>query len=99
MSSTIFDLCLVKKKHKSAITKKIANMEINRYYASCCTSSITDHFTKAWIRIRTPIKVWVEITYPFSNFNGCTVEVWEWIIIFFSHFIMGVIPYPCQNLS
>ena len=22
---------------------------------------------------------WDEITYPFSNFNGATVEVWEWI--------------------
>ena len=24
-------------------------------------------------------KVWNEITCPFTNFNGCTVEVWEWI--------------------
>ena len=23
--------------------------------------------------------VWYEITYPFPNFNGGTVEVWEWI--------------------
>ena len=23
--------------------------------------------------------MWDEITYPFPNFNGCTVEVWEWI--------------------
>ena len=26
-----------------------------------------------------PIKVWDEITYPFPNFSGCTVKVWEWI--------------------
>ena len=26
-----------------------------------------------------PDKVWDEITYPFPNFNGCTIEVWEWI--------------------
>ena len=30
-----------------------------------------------------PSKVWdeitYEITYPFPNFNGCTVEGWEWI--------------------
>ena len=26
-----------------------------------------------------PSKVWDEITYPFPNFNGCIVEVWEWI--------------------
>ena len=24
-------------------------------------------------------KVWDEITYPFPNLNGKTVEVWEWI--------------------
>ena len=26
-----------------------------------------------------PSKVWDEITYPFLNFNGCTIEVYEWI--------------------
>ena len=26
-----------------------------------------------------PSKVWDEITYPFTNFNGATFEVWEWI--------------------
>ena len=29
----------------------------------------------AWISNHTPNKVWDEITYPFLNFNGCTVEV------------------------
>ena len=29
----------------------------------------------AWISNHTPSKVWDEITYPFLNFNGCTVEV------------------------
>ena len=24
-------------------------------------------------------KVWGEVTYPFSNFTGAAVEVWEWI--------------------
>ena len=24
-------------------------------------------------------EVWDVITYPFPNFNGCTVEAWEWI--------------------
>ena len=23
--------------------------------------------------------MWEEITYPFANFNGATVEIWEWI--------------------
>ena len=29
----------------------------------------------AWINNYMPNKVWDEITYPFLNFNGCTVEV------------------------
>ena len=36
-----------------------------------------------------------EITYPFLNFNGGTVEVWEWIIDFISHFTGHVITYSC----
>ena len=28
-----------------------------------------------WISNHMPSKVWDEITYPFLNFNGCTVEV------------------------
>ena len=26
--------------------------------------------------------MWNENTYPFTNFNGCTIEVWEWISTF-----------------
>ena len=37
-----------------------------------------------------------EITYPFPNCNGSTVEVWEWIINFILHFIMDLITYPCH---
>ena len=43
--------------------------------------------------------MWDEITYPFPNFNGCTVEVWEWIGNFIPHFIMGVITYPFWDSS
>ena len=35
--------------------------------------------------------MWDEITYPFSNFNGATVEVGDGISIFIPHFIIGVI--------
>ena len=38
----------------------------------------------AWICNHMPCKVWDEITYPFPNFNSCTVEVWEWISNFIS---------------
>ena len=43
-------------------------------------------------------KVWDEITYPFLNFNGCTVEVYEWISNFIPHFIIDVITYPCFKM-
>ena len=29
-----------------------------------------------------------EIIYPFPNFNGCTVEVWEWASNLISQFII-----------
>ena len=35
-----------------------------------------------------------EITYPFPNFNDCTVEVWEWISNFVSHLTVHVVTYP-----
>ena len=31
-------------------------------------------------------KVWGEITHPFLNFNGATIEVYEWISNFIPHF-------------
>ena len=40
-------------------------------------------------------KVWDEITHPFPNFNGCTVEVREWISNFIPYFTMYVITYAC----
>ena len=39
-------------------------------------------------------KVWAGITYPFPNFNGCTIEVWEWINNFSLQFTGHVITYP-----
>ena len=47
----------------------------------------------AWLSNDMLSKVWDEITYAFSNFNGCTVEVWEWIRNFIPHFTMDVITY------
>ena len=36
-------------------------------------------------------KVWDDITYPFPNFNGCAVDVWERISNFIPHFIIDMI--------
>ena len=46
-----------------------------------------------------PSKVWDEISYPFPNFNGSTVEAWEWISNFIPHYIMDVIAYPWWYLK
>ena len=40
--------------------------------------------------------VWDEITYPFLNFNGATVEALERISNFTLHFARHVITYPCS---
>ena len=44
-------------------------------------------------------KVWDEITNPFLNFNGATVEVFEWISNFIPHLTGRVITYPCYDES
>ena len=48
----------------------------------------------AWIDNHRPTKVWDEITYPFPNFNGATVEVWEWISNSIPDFKLDAIIYP-----
>ena len=41
-----------------------------------------------------PYKVWDEITYPFPNFNGCTVEIWKRISNFVPHITEHMFTYP-----
>ena len=50
----------------------------------------------AWISNYIHYKVWDEITYPFPNFKGATIEVWEWISNFFTHFMMAMITNPFE---
>ena len=45
----------------------------------------------AWTSNHKPSKVWDEIIHPFLNFNGCTVEVEEWISNYIPHFIIDMI--------
>ena len=40
-----------------------------------------------------PSNVWDEITYPFPNSNGCTVEEWEWRGNLIPHILLDVIIY------
>ena len=48
----------------------------------------------AWLRNYTNNKVLNKITYPFPNFNGATVDVWEWICTFIKYSTGHVITYP-----
>ena len=50
-----------------------------------------------WINNYIHYNVRNEINNPIPNFNGCTVEVWEWISNFIPHFT--VITYPCWDYS
>ena len=49
----------------------------------------------SWISNHVPSKMWDEITYPFTNFNSCTIEVWQEISNFITHFIIYAINYLC----
>ena len=43
--------------------------------------------------------VWDDITHPFPNFKGCTVEVWEWISNFIPYCARPIITYPFLGLK
>ena len=51
----------------------------------------------AWISNYMPSKMWDEITYPFPNFNGATVEVWERKSNLIPHYIIEAITYLCWD--
>ena len=42
-------------------------------------------------------EVWDEITYPVPNFNGATIDIWEWIGNFIPHFAGHMFSYPCWD--
>ena len=44
-----------------------------------------------------PYKVRDEVTYPFQNVNGSTVEVPEWVSNLIPHLITDAITYPYWN--
>ena len=66
------------------------NMSMKNISSSLVTIAI---LIPAWISNPMSSKAWDEITYPIINFNGCAVEVLEWISNFTPLFIMGVITY------
>ena len=53
------------------------------------------NLSPVWISDHIPIQVWDEIIYPFLNFNedfnGCTIEIWEFVSSSISHCFIGAI--------
>ena len=69
---------------------------MTKFYVVVVILQIVGDDTRGPVYINNHIlsKVWDEITYPFLNVNGATVEVWEWISIPIPHIMMDVITYP-----
>ena len=69
----------------------------------CLISSSSPFYRHRWTLIPVWISnyihhdVWDETTYPFPNFNGSTVEPWEWISNIIPHLKGRVIEYPCRD--
>ena len=55
-------------------------------------------FVTAWMSNYILNIVWGKITYPFPNFNGKTVKLWEWINNLILHFTGHINTYPCWDL-
>ena len=72
-----------------------SRMYVSRMYAS--HMYVSRMYASRMYAPRGQIRISSQITYPFPNFNGATVEVWEWISNFNPHLIMDVITYPRWN--
>ena len=78
-----------KRRHFDVITSKWRRFDvITTSLLRDVSTGLKQHWP--WISNYMHYKPWVEITYPFPNFNGCT----EWISNFTPHFTWHVITYP-----
>ena len=85
---------------KSFLMENMGLFIVHSQYHNCCTPSdtrnqvTTSPFTDMdsllsnheYVIKSIHYKEWDEITYPFLNFNGATVEVKEWKINFIAYF-------------
>ena len=59
--------------------------------------SVSEEIADIFINYDIDYKVWDEITYPFLNFKGCTVEASKWMSNVIPHFTRHVITYQCWD--
>ena len=69
----------------------------SRYPSQCWPSSLSPYAVTMpqWVNYMSN-KGWDEIIYPFSNVNGCTVDVWGMMINFTPHFLKDEFTYLCM---
>ena len=97
----------MQEKHNEALQNiNVAHIEGNSAVSHAekpnINRGVTTHgltLTPTWISNYMYHNIWDENTFPFPDFNGATVEVWEWISNFIPHFTEQVITYRCWNLS
>ena len=75
----------------SSVSLGVPKKDQGLYYYYFCKHGLI--LISPWISKDTLSKLWGEITHPFPNFKGCTVEVWEWISNFNTRFTVDVITY------
>ena len=96
---TIFSEILIET-HTSSFKKIHLKMPSGKWRIFCLGLNVLI-LIPVWTSNHNHHKVWDEITYPFSKFNGATVdngapvEVWKWISYFIPQFTVHVITYPC----
>ena len=82
--------------HKDKVTVGVENMLFIDYlWDSLPLTCLT--LIPAWLSNHIYHKVWDEITYPFSNFDGAAMEVCEWLSNATSYYTGHVIIYPCWD--
>ena len=78
-----------KRRHHIIPKQIITNVAMLGLYIDCRRHGApftNTYLIPSWMNNHMSSKVWDKITYPFPNFNGATVEVWEWINNFIPHF-------------
>ena len=61
--------------HRLLGSDTIASVPVKQPWRIWMNKSYKSPFITTWMSNHMSIKVWDEITYPFLNFNGATVEV------------------------
>ena len=104
MHACYIPVCIHKAVHVNKIYQSTMQILICQHFASIAW--LMGPVLLTWFNLNTsmnkyhiPSNVSYEIMYPFPNFNGCAVVVWEWISHFNPLIMIVVIPYLRRGWS